>query len=56
VNEHRSYGYSSPHEGVDVVTRGRWKRVTRLTGGVWGRPRYYFGRVRMPWLAWAMFS
>lgn len=43
--------------GVDVSCRGHWRRVGRTdTGDTGWKFRYYWRRVRVPWLAWAMFS
>lgn len=40
----------------DVTVRGRWTRIAyREAAGEW-RIRHYYRRVRVPWLAWAMFS
>jgi hypothetical protein len=45
------YHHVTFSDGSDVTWHGRW---TRTYDG--SRMRYYYGRVRVPWLAWAMFS
>lgn len=54
-------------ELVHVTWRGNWRRelpgvdeygvrVDRIEVWPHDRPRYYWRRLRVPWLAWAMFS
>lgn len=46
--------------GIDITSNGRWTRTLRCAHGVWSRPRYHVAvvglRVRVPWLAWALFA
>lgn len=50
-----------------VTVRGHWRRelpgvnelgvrVDRIEVWPTDRPRYYWRRLRVPWIAWAMFS
>jgi hypothetical protein len=48
---------------VDRTTRGNWRREIPVspdpnfgTAKVYGRPRYYWRRLRVPWLIWVLFS
>jgi hypothetical protein len=41
----------------DVTVRGRWMRTyIRLPDEDHGTFRYYWCGIRVPWLAWALFS
>ena len=40
---------------IDVTVRGNWERVSVCDGIRW-RFFYYWHRLRVPWLAWVIFS
>lgn len=59
--------YRVDRQLLDVTSRGHWRREIPVTpdpnadqpypfAKVYGRPRYYWRSVRVPWLLWVLFS